>query len=105
MRVALLMAAAAGVGAAAAFAVPASVLQSASFTIETYGAAAGQIPHQLADLNPIRLAFDVVQKRIREGNTPEQLGLKPQPVVLKPFVMPNGLYAQNPAGWHGTPPR
>jgi hypothetical protein len=119
MRFVFLIAAGAGVGAVAAFALPMSVVQSASSTIETVGIAAGRIPHDLADLNPIRMAYDVVQRRIREGNTPEQLGFKPSPVTYKPIVMPtssfdfnrsgNGIYsgvaAQNPAAWRDATPR
>jgi hypothetical protein len=116
MRFAFVIAAAAGIGAVAAFATPASFIQSASYTIDAYRAKAGHIPHDLADLNPIRLAFDVVQQRIREGNSPEQLGFKPSAVTFKPFVMPTTsfddnreryrlVYARDPAGWHSAPPR
>jgi hypothetical protein len=116
MRFAFLVVAGAGVGALAAFAIPTSTVQSASSTIEAYGTAVGHLPHDLADLNPIRMAYDVVAQRIREGNTPEQLGFKPSPLTLKPFVMPTssfdfnqnrypGTYAQNPAAWRGAPRR
>jgi hypothetical protein len=113
MRFALLVVAGAGIGALAAFAIPTSAIQSASSTIQDYGTAAGRTPHDLADLNPIRMAYDVVVQRIREGNTPEQLGFKSSPLTFKPVVMPTSSfdfsqnrysYAQNPAGWHGTPP-
>jgi hypothetical protein len=122
MRFALLMAVGACVGAVAAFTLPMSVVQSTSSSIETVGTAAGHIPHDLADLNPVRLAYDAVMQRVREGNTPEQLGFKSSSVTDKPFVMPTSSfdggysgtgiysdaedvrrYAQNPTGWHGAP--
>ena len=92
MRFAILIVAGAGVGALAAFAIPMSAIQSASSTMETYGAAAGRIPHDLADLNPIRMAYDLVAQRIREGNTPEQLGFKPSSVTFKPIEMPTSSF-------------
>src|SRR5271155_3285401 len=94
MRFLFLIAAGAGVGALAAFAIPANVVQSTSSTIEEYGTAAGHLPHDLADLNPIRMAYDVVAKRIRQDNTPEQLGFKPSAVTFKPFVISSGMAAQ-----------
>ena len=102
MRFAFLIAAAAGFGAAAAFATPASFILSASLTIDAVSAKAGQIPHDLADLNPIRLAYDVVAQRIREGNTPEQLGFKPSPVTFKPFVMPTSSFDLNQNRYAGN---
>jgi hypothetical protein len=115
MRYVLLIAGAC-VGAVAAFAIPMGVVQSATSTIETVGIAAGRIPHDLAALNPIQTAYDVVQRRIRQGNTPEQLGFKPSAVTIKPFVMSAASFdnrrmedtrigVQNPSGWHGVPPR
>jgi len=95
MRFALLIAAGAVVGAVAAFTVPDDVLLSASSSIATVSDAAGQLPHALDDLNPIRLAYDEVQKQIREGRTPEQLGFKPSAVTVTPFVMPNSSFDFN----------
>lgn len=90
------------VGAAAAFALPMSVVQSASSTIETVGAAAGHIPHDLADLNPIRLAYDAVMQRVREGNTPEQLGFKSSSVTIKPFAMATAPFDFHHDGYSGN---
>ena len=102
MRFAFLVATAAVVGAVAAFATPASLILSASLTIDAVSTKAGHIPHDLADLNPIRLAYDVVAQRIREGDTPEQLGFKPSPVTFKPFVMPTSSFDFNQYRYSGN---
>ena len=102
MRFVVLIAAGACVGAVAAFALPMSVVQSASSTVETVGIAAGHVPHDLADLNPIRLAYDEVMQRVREGNTPEQLGFKSSPVTFKLYEMPTSSFNFNRDRYSGN---
>ena len=47
----------------------------------------------IADVNPIRAAFDVVKAKVQAGTTPEELGFHGSPVVL---TMPD------PKNWPGA---
>jgi hypothetical protein len=62
----------------------------------------------IADLNPIRAAFDVAKTRVQAGATPEELGFHPSPVVLTtpdPKTWPGAGFTVNPGmqnGWSQT---
>jgi hypothetical protein len=62
----------------------------------------------IADLNPIRAAYDVVGQKVQAGTTPEQLGFHPSPVVLQtpdPKIWSGGGLTLDPGlrnGWAQT---
>jgi len=89
MKFAIQVAAALGVGAVAAFAIPSNVLDSSLSTAQALGDRAAEI--KLVDLNPLRAIYDWEMERVRKGETPEELGFHPSTVTTPPysFASPN----------------
>jgi hypothetical protein len=62
----------------------------------------------IADLNPIRAAFDLVKTRVQAGTTPEDLGFHGSPVVVTmpdPKNWPGPSFTLDPSqrnGWAQT---
>jgi hypothetical protein len=91
-----------GVGVVATVAIPSSVLQSASTSVQAAADSVAQVKFNVADLNPLRAVFDWERQRIQAGESPDQLGFKTSKMTLAPFVMPapafnfnNGPYTGN----------
>jgi hypothetical protein len=72
-------------GAAASFLPSAQIAQAAS-QLSTSG-------YSIADLNPIRAAYDMVKTKIQIGTTPEQLGIHASPPLN---------FAIDPKIWEGV---
>ena len=81
-------------GAAAAF-LPAAQISEAARQLSNSG-------YSIADLNPIRAAYDVVKTRIQIGTTPEQLGMHASP-PLKFAIDPDTWQALTSTPVSGIP--
>jgi hypothetical protein len=88
MKFVILVALTACAAALAIFAVPSNLIPSDFGGVEMLAARSGLDHFTLADLNPLRFVFDYERQRINAGDTPEQLGFHPSPVILSPVQMP-----------------
>jgi len=79
MKFALLVAGTAGFAMLAVFAIPGTVVGSASVGFHHVVERSGFAQVSLADLNPLRAIFDYEKRRIQTPLTPEQLGFHPSP--------------------------
>jgi hypothetical protein len=82
MKAAIQIFAAAGLGAAAAFAIPSNVIDQASSTTRALSDRVAQI--KLADLNPVRALYDWQMAHVAKGQTPEELGFHGSAVTVPP---------------------
>src|SRR5437016_10378684 len=85
MKFVLLVITAAAAGALAMFAVPSTLIQSASLNVRGFVDSSGVTEVHLTNLNPFRAIFDYEQQQIRVGLTPEQLGIHGSAIALTPM--------------------
>ena len=85
MKFALLVIVAAVAGALAMFAVPVTVIQSASLDVRGFVDRSGLTEIHLTNINPFRSIFDYEQQQIRMGLTPEQLGIHSSAITVTPM--------------------
>jgi hypothetical protein len=109
MRFVVLVGVAAGAGALAIFAIPASFLQapasflqSAASDMHAATAQLGQMHFTLADLNPLRADYDFMMQRVRAGQTPDQLGFHGSKVTFAPIAIPRSNFNFNPGPYSGN---
>jgi len=107
MKFVILVALTACAAALAIFAIPSNLIPSGFGGVGALATRSGLDHFTLADLNPLRFVFDYERQRINAGDTPEQLGFHPSPVILSPVQMPTTSLDQfkGPLGPGGYDPQ